>query len=386
MKTKSYKTRTQFIEHKSVSLPNDWIIGLDIGYSAVKGMAPNKVFCFPSYAMRVSDDKVILKEPSPTDILYRDEESTWFVGNLAFNQVTSAEVVDSESEMFGRNRYDSDLFKVISRVGIAAGLMKNGIGECGKRKVSIQAGLPPKYKADGKYVKEALSGPCEFDLKIGKNGWQHFSYNIAPEDIYVMPQPLGSLICSTMTREGNQTQDAAKFMSTSLIILDPGFGTFDDYVVNMGVVNGSNTFSNLGMKEVFKRTVEKINEQYGEDIGIHELQKYLDEGTITVVNRREMRSQIVSFAGIMEEASKEVCNDAIRKMMSTHDYLKDVKYIIATGGTYDAWKSEIDAVLSRMQGITVISANRNVPELSNVYSNVRGYFYFLTNRIKSKRR
>lgn len=384
MKTVSFKTRTEFIEHQSVLLDDAWVIGLDIGYSAVKGMAPNKVFCFPSYAMRVSDEQIVLKEASPTDILYRDEESTWFVGNLAFNQVSSAEVVDSESEMFGRNRYDSDLFKVISRVGIAIGLMKNNIGGPEKRKIVIQAGLPPKYKSDGKYVKEALSGKCEFELKVGNSGWQKFSYDIPKNDIYIMPQPLGALICASMTKDGKQTKDAASFMSSSLVILDPGFGTFDDYVVNMGVVNGSDTFSNLGMKEVFKRTTEKIADEYGEDIGIHELQKYLDEGTLSVVNRKEMSSQIVSFEDLMNEASKEVCQDAVRKMMAVHNYFKNVKYIICTGGTYDAWKTDIDAILSRMQGIAVIPANRNVPELSNIYSNVRGYFYFLTNRISRK--
>lgn len=80
--------------------------------------------------------------------------------------------------------------------------------------------------------------------------------------------------------------------------------------------------------------------------------------------------------------SKQVCEEAIDKMKVIHDYFSDTDYIIATGGTYEAWSKEFNSKFTEMEGLTIVPANVNDTTLSNVFSNVRGYYFFLLNRLR----
>lgn len=60
---------------------------------------------------------------------------------------------------------------------------------------------------------------------------------------------------------------------------------------------------------------------------------------------------------------KDVCNEVIEKMKSIYDYFSSYDYIIATGGTYDAWATDFNAVFANMEGFSVIPANVNDPTL-----------------------
>lgn len=100
MKSINFKPKT-VLEPKQ--FPNDgtnWVIGLDIGYSAVKGICPNKIFSFPSYARRIPADRDRMKGYADTDIRYRDKDGIWAVGTLAYDEVVASEVIDSEEELF----------------------------------------------------------------------------------------------------------------------------------------------------------------------------------------------------------------------------------------------------------------------------------------------
>lgn len=50
MNTKDFKTRSETIHRAAPCPANHWVIGLDIGYSAIKGMSPNKIYSVPAYA------------------------------------------------------------------------------------------------------------------------------------------------------------------------------------------------------------------------------------------------------------------------------------------------------------------------------------------------
>ena len=107
-----------------------WPIGLDIGYSAVKGICPNRSFIFPAYARKLPEGRVTLKGEAPSDLRYRDVKTgeIWTVGSLAYDEVDADDVMDSEAELFGRHRYFSPMFQVIARTGMALGLETNEYG------------------------------------------------------------------------------------------------------------------------------------------------------------------------------------------------------------------------------------------------------------------
>lgn len=84
MNTRDFKTRTIFETRPAPYKRDRWVVGLDIGYSGIKGYATNKVFCFPAYARKVPNNQVVLKDAEKTDIRYRDETGTWIIGECFY--------------------------------------------------------------------------------------------------------------------------------------------------------------------------------------------------------------------------------------------------------------------------------------------------------------
>ena len=73
---------------------------------------------------------------SKTRILYEDLETgeSWIVGEMAQEM---ADEHDSESELYGRKRYFSPMFKVITRCGLAMGMFDNQYGGPSGRPIKI---------------------------------------------------------------------------------------------------------------------------------------------------------------------------------------------------------------------------------------------------------
>ena len=67
MDLKAFNTPQEIIEGK-YPVKNFWIIAVDIGFSSVKGLAPNKRFCFPSYVKKMNSSLMSIDEE---DIYYR---------------------------------------------------------------------------------------------------------------------------------------------------------------------------------------------------------------------------------------------------------------------------------------------------------------------------
>lgn len=385
MRIQEFKTKTLFMPRKFPCPEDKWVLALDVGYSALKGISPNQAYCFPAYARKVPDNRLRLGDPAETDIRYRDERGTWVVGALAYDEVNATEVIDSETELFGRHRYFSPMFQVIARTGMALGLLTNEYGNPEGRKIAVQTGLPPRYlAADTPYIKEAIGGKRHtFELQVGGGPWHRFDFTLSMNDVYVMPQPLGSLISASVDKDGRQLPVAKEYFSKNLIVFDPGFGTTDEYIVKHGnVIGNGETFPELGMREVFARTCMDIRSAFGVDIAIPELQNKLDAGEVKVTDRRAMKSRRYSFEGMMFSNCKKVCQDTIEKMKNINDFFSDFDYIIATGGTYDAWADIFNDTFKDMEDLKIIPGNVNDTSLSNVFSNVRGYYFRLMNLLK----
>lgn len=77
MKTLDFKPKTIMEARKFPSKEKTWVIGLDIGYSAVKGFCPNKLFSFPSYARQIPENRERMKAYGDTDICYRDRNGLY---------------------------------------------------------------------------------------------------------------------------------------------------------------------------------------------------------------------------------------------------------------------------------------------------------------------
>ena len=178
MNTKDYKTKTMVVERDFPCRDNYWAVGLDIGYSAVKGISPAHYFCFPAYAKKIPENRPLLKEAADTDIRYRDNEGEWVVGNLAYEEMDASKMTESEEEVFGRKRYYSPMFKVIVRTGLGIALMEGKEKSSDGKKLYVQTGLPPKFMRDSEDLKEVFKGIHMFELKIGTAPWQTFTFSL----------------------------------------------------------------------------------------------------------------------------------------------------------------------------------------------------------------
>lgn len=385
MKTSDFKTKTSFLERKNPSVDNAWCVGIDIGYSGIKVFSPNCVAVVPAYARQVDPDRLMLRNELATDIMYRDNSETWVIGNMAYDELGTGgnDIRESESELFGRDRYFSPLYRILANVGYALGTTTNTSGTPQKKRKLVQMGLPPKYMEDSKYIKELMSERQEFSLKIGKGNWTDYVMDLTEEAVRVMPQPLGALISAATDKDGKKVNDAKKYFRSNLVVFDPGFETMDDYTVINGVVTGQETYSGLGMKEVFSQTIKKLKDTYNAELTIPALQKYLASGEIKIVDRKQMKRTKISFEKILCDANTDVCQKALEKMKTTHSYFAETDTIIATGGTYDAWSDMFNEHFQDMDGLAIIPANINDISLSNVFSNVRGYYFYLLDGVKA---
>lgn len=382
--TNNFKTKTIFTERKNESVDGIWTVALDIGYSAVKGFSNNMIYSFPSYCRKMTNQMLSFGDTNKTDIMYKDNETgeQWIVGTAAQEMITSDETRDSIAELYGRNRYFSDIFKVISRVGMGIGMLTNQYDTPNGKKLVVQTGLPPAYlKTDTVYIKEALSGHHNFSIKIGNKSWISLTYDLAEEDIYVMPQPMGTLLSISTDNTGKTIPDAAKYFKSSMLIFDPGFGTLDVFNIRNKMIESSETFDNLGMKRVMQETSNMILEKFNQEVPVPAMQKLLTTGEVKCFNRKERKTTMNNFSDLLEKASEKVCYEALQKIDNIYNNLVDHDYLVITGGTGDAWKSIITEYYSGMDSLRIISGNQN-DMLPTIFSNVRGYYLYIINKMK----
>lgn len=377
-------TKTQMLERNNHSVDYFWPVGIDYGFSAIKGFAPNKVFCFPNCAIKIDPDilgKVL--DVSDTDMVYRCNGETWIVGEKAYSVMTGAEAMNYESEMYERNRYFSPSFRVLMDVGLGMAIASNAVRRYKGENLVIETGLPPKYKDnDSELLREALAGDHEFDLRIGKGRFLHYRFQVRENGVYIIDQPMGSLISAITDNDGRQSPADSIILKSNTIVMDPGFKTLDIYDISAGMFRSSHTFDTLGMYEIFKRTASELNRIYKADVSVAEMQALLRKGYVTSFDRKTMQSRRIPFDDVLIKNSNAVCDEALGKIFSIYNYLRDHDNLILTGGTGNAWEPIIRERFSNMESLRVISANKNDPGISNTFSNVRGYYLFLVSMLE----
>ena len=387
MNTKKFRTKSNTIPRDNKVIDGIWEIALDIGYSAVKIFSPNMVASFPSYAKKVNQDfRYALSAPKES-ILYKDLNTgeIWVVGQQAQKLMSSRETEDSEKSLYGRDRYYSPLFKVISEAGLGIAMQGNRFGEYKSTdKIVIQTGLPERYMNDERDLVDILSGPHSFALKIGNEEWKTFSFEVAKGDVFVMSQPKGTLFSVLTDKDAQYIPDAMNYLKSSVLIADPGFGTFDIFHINAGTVDTGETFADLGMKRVLQETCKLIKSEYGVEISVPAMQENLETGTVIAYDRKTRKGAEYSIESLLERANNMVCEEALTRLNSSSSFdISKIKYFIITGGTGAAWLNKFEEEFSSYPWITFIKGNQN-DDLDFIYSNVRGYFNYRYNKLKKE--
>lgn len=378
--TKKFQTRTILKDRKNPSSEKYWPVALDIGYSAVKGFSPNRIFSFPAYASKIHGTLLDFAAAKPDEILYRDERGeTWYVGASAQSMIESKKYSESELSLFGRHRYLSPMFLVIARVGIALSMLENSFGSPEEKSIFLQTGLPPAYmKEDAKVLREVLTGMHQFQIKVGGGKWTSIKFTLTKDSIGVMPQPMGTLFSISTDKNGSFTPEANQYLTSNLMILDPGFGTLDIFNIEDRHVTSSETYDNLGMKRVLEETSKEIYNEYGEDIPVPSMQGILGTGKVKVFDPAQRKNILKPFDVLLEKSSKKICQEVINKLDVNYGYLKGYDYLVVTGGTGAAWSEQIRESYGGI--LPIIAGNQN-DDLPYIFSNVRGYYMYLLGKL-----
>ena len=389
IQTQAFKTKTILQPRQNPQAQKYWGIAIDMGYSSVKVFAPNIIASFPSYARQVpygtADHPIGGLEK--TSIAYRDEDGKeWFVGAVAQDTTVAGDADNSTATMYVRNRYYSPEFKTITRVGLALGMMKNQFGDPSGKILHVQTGLPPEYmETDKSDLQSSLEGKHTFSIKLGANDWINFSFELNRENIDVMPQPMGTLASISTDRNGGPLPEAKKYMSSNLLVVDPGFGTLDTFCIESHYPSSAKTWNNLGMLRVMQEAILIIKDKYNTVYTVPSMQKLLGDGYFKqrIDVRKTKKIDGDEFASIINEANKKVCMEALKTIDGFYNYLQNQDYLVITGGTGAAWFNYIKEYYKDLETLTIIdgASNDNLP---SIFSNVRGYYMQQLNNLKKK--
>lgn len=379
--TKDFKTKSEILEKAMPRILGNnqhkgkTIVALDIGYSAVKGVSPNKIFSYPSYAKIAPQALEIVGKVKSTDLQFRDNKTgkIWLVGENAETMLDQADIESTtDTEMYTRYRYDSDVYKVIASTGLALGLMGTGSGN----DIYLQTGLPATYKdRDQEKLIDVLAGDYDISIKVGNNDWATFNFTLASDHIFVMEQPQGTLCATAYDSNGSISELGKQILNSNTIILDIGFGTEDTFSIRKGYKNVHDTKIDTAMKSVFDGVIKKLMEKEPDaDYKIFAFQSYLENGEAPYFDVDNFKLNYINFTDILEDVNRELCEKSIKRLVAEHDKLKFYKFVIVTGGTGESRFEQIQQMLSGFKEIKVLPGNLNNPNLSFVYSNVIGYY------------
>lgn len=390
IQTSDFKTKSEILDKKMPRINGNnqykgkTVVALDIGYSAVKGVSPNKLFIFPSYAKKTPKGLDVVGKVSSTDIQLRDNKTgdTWLVGHAAESLMDQSDVDSTtDASLYTRYRYGSDVFKVIASAGLALGLINTGSGN----DIYLQTGLPATYKdRDESKLKNSLAGDYDISIKVGANAWQHLVFSLDTDHIDVMEQPQGTLCAAAYSKDGEVSAIGKDILKSNSIILDIGFGTEDIFSIRAGYKNNHNTYPDTGMRAVFDSVIKRLKDEYPAEYKIFEFQKYLESGQAPYFDQEEMRMDYVNFTGILEQENRALCEKSVRRLMQEYNNLIDYKYLIVTGGTGESRYEQIQEMLSGLPMLTILPGNVNDETVAFSYSNVIGYYMYRHARLAAE--
>ena len=396
MAVNNYKTKTTMTEVNNSLSQDVWTVALDVGYSAVKVLAPNKVFSFPTFARPAANPKLEIISPDITIMRYRDANNIVYdVGGRAIDIADDFSVLDNEDVMYRRNWYNNETYRICLECALAIAIMSNPIRQYKGEPIRVITGLPCQFIDDIPILVSLISGEHSFDfIPPNEKEWTHIQFTV--ESTTVIEQPMGAY-WSTLFREAYQrANDFSEIAGNNTLILDGGFGTFDMY----GIIGKSpqlvSTYTDFSMKEVFKRTTNEIKERSDKLVPIPLLYKYLDDGKIRYVNIIKNSAGIIDpadpecldpqsivFSEILLNHSNDVAKKALLAIRADTNNFSAYKSVILSGGTIAAWFGLFKPYIEKF-GVRVYSASRYCRNIGECFAIARGYYMRLALQIQKE--
>lgn len=396
LNTAKFKARTEHINKSAPKCDGYYLVAPDIGYSAVKYFAPGCHGAFPALAVEAKIKNPIEGIETFGGQIFQLYDFTtnklWIVGDDAFDYTDSINASSIEASLYNRDGRYGELFRILTATSVAVSICNDKTYgyDAEKDKLIIQTGAPHTYEAsDAAKIIRCLSGNYHFKFSQNGNDWKEFSYTLDESNIFVTSQPKGTFRSIMVDPKGQLLTAVRDYLNSSMLIVDPGFMTLDYFAFKKGKIVGNGyTDADLGMKEVFKRTINAINEKYAsslvKELSLIEFQKnVLAKGFFWI--RSGGKNENIPLAPFLEKACNSVCEDAIRTIEGTlPGGIMDLDYLVLTGGTGQVWYNKFEEYIREFAPATKLLKGNNAKwDESPVYANARGYYFARHNLLSS---
>lgn len=356
-------------------------VSVDVGYGGVKVFSMKGIHSFPSLLFRIRKDNLMMD--SDTDIKYKDEYGNlWYIGDRARDSLeTGSRQIDGD-EFYSNKRLMTDEYLILMRVAIYLGLCDENYRFSLKNKhVRLCTGLPEEdvEKYSGQ-LRKAIAGHHYFQISVGGREWQKVNFDIDSDDIEILSQPMGTIYSMAFDLYGNIPR-ADLITDKNVLVLDGGMFTFDTYLSNRADQGTSKTWEDFAMYEVHLKVRDIIHENTGRYINEFDIEKYIIDKDHPCTIRYK-GNQRYYFGDDYLETVRLMSQQLARKLKRTYDEFNDIDVVIATGGTGMVYYPYLKEMLSVDELLLAESKGGELGEFDAVFSNVVGFFKFLTYLIK----
>jgi plasmid segregation protein ParM len=293
------------------------IVGVDIGYGYTKAVGEATHVVFPSVVgkaerIRYENDLYLhLGSPLEPRIALVTEEGDRFVGELALLQSRV------QWTLLDRSRVEDPSARLLFLAALS-----ELAGDHGQdRPYQVVTGLPVKWYGDRTKVVAQLQGKHIVQRVNGHKVVQRFSV----ADVLVVPQPFGSLFHAILGTDGQITDEA--LARDRLGVIDIGTFTTDYVLVDSlrYVERGSGSIS-TGMSKGYQLVGRSLLDTVGLDLGMHEVDKVVREGRVTIFGERRNIDWLVD--PVFDALSEEI----IAHAGTLWGDGRDLRAILVTGG------------------------------------------------------
>lgn len=168
-----------------------WDCDIDIGYAVIRVISPDVAFRISSDIYKLSSDDMPTIDVGPRNIVYRDRNGEWAVGDLAYSlKKCSMQEASDISKNSNKLLCSDPEYRIYFSVAMGLALLPILADEDDHKiiKKFVELGEYPEM-GDASLMKSVLTGKYDFDLKFGKTDFVHFDFEITPEQLIILEMP-----------------------------------------------------------------------------------------------------------------------------------------------------------------------------------------------------
>lgn len=363
---------------------------IDIGYHGVKIATEEGLSFIPNV---VCPAKSIGNYTNQDDkrIVFKSGREEFFIGDMAL-------LWSDEGDIRSNERYDLDFIKTSEFIALF--LSSVYLVTKGNTEPLIATGLPAvAFETERHYLdklRDILVGEHTFEIAVGEDVGSIINYrtvtlNIKDENLWIFPQPVGTLASQSMTVEDGELQVINDILlqqsdNKRRTIVDFGFFTIDVYTTVRGGSVASQSFSLKGKGMIYpytqiKEEIQNITrdpdlEHNGRIIPLWQLSSEIETNGNIIIDGGLEEHDITD----MVEATYNRYGLEIGKHLYGKDGLNkafNIQEIYITGGPTNVVAEPLKEIFKNSKKLKFASCDVNGNKIEPRYFNVLGYFYIL---------